>query len=312
MIMKSVKQDLQYTLLSNRLIYLVLIVSAIISFMLYFNFQAAQNANGNVNREVGFLERDGFDVLEELEKEYTYQVRPDGGLSIENFLSYSVARAEEAIFAVSPSYAPFALMEMSLGIFPILFIISSFLLINADNKSKMVKIKSVRQSRLNTAISQLITNGIINAIIITAYFVIGFIVSLVFHFMLQGELEFAFYDFSRLEITASPIMGILFVLFISLFFSAIGMLLTTIFRNIYAPLAFIALFLLAPTLTPYDPRNLMGVLNASIFDHLSFVFPIYQEQSLGNGVIVLIFALATVAMFVANIYIASKKSAYLI
>lgn len=312
MIRKSFKQEIQYGIYSKTYFLIILFLVSLFVIISYINYSAATSAYYDYLNTENYYIENNLDIEGGLEGEY--EIEHNGNQAvIDNPILYDKEMVSRYVYTASPKYALTQFLESAFLYFPIVFGTIGLLTAIFDFKYKTIKIKTVRESKVNFAIAKQASLFVSGIPILIIALIIAYLINYFFYYKVSQAiptLEFLS-SLPGADPNSTVFLGFTFAYIVSVIFMTIGYTLGIIFKNIYVGIILIAVYMfILPNLGVFDLKNSLHYIGNRIFDFRG-VLSIDNAKdgtTLLTSICVLLCAL--IIPFVLNIITIKKRSSF--
>lgn len=310
MMKKCIKQEMLYGYISKLFIILSVLLGILFTVTLYTNYNAANRMYRKYLYYVEYYHQNNIDMEEALSSDYTVEKAKDGSMTIDNPLAYSKALTGKYIYATSPKYALSQMMESSLLFFPLIFGLLGMMMVHADYKYNIYKVKTVRINKVKLNIAKQLSVFISSIFVITGALIIGFIASFVLYSRLSGEIPFGEFEYSTYKNSTIFLCKLLYGLLVAIVFSEIGYTLGFLFKNVVAGFIAITIYTyILPIFGKYNLKNVWYFCGKKCFDYYGSV-RIIEPSKINWGTCAIIITCIVSSCMLLNFFLAKKRSSY--
>lgn len=269
MIKNCLEEELKYIYFSK--VFYTILITLIFFFLviLFMNYQSVVDINNQYSASIEYYKENNLDIEEDLSQNYSI-IKEKEGNTIENPLAYYKSILGQFIYAASPQYTSSQLLEASIIIFPAVFGLFGLFVGSYDLKYKTVKIKGVRFSRLNYALSKQLALLIGSITILTIGLIVSIIFGKIMFVLLRNNINLE--PFTVILQKRDLIPKIIFGYVMSILYTKIGYTLGLFFKNIAVGIVVIIGYVyIVPNLGKFDLKNSIQLLAIKVFDFYGIV-----------------------------------------
>jgi len=232
---------------SNLILYFLLSILAMIILIFYMNYKEITLAYEDYTRVQDLYENEE-DMKEDLEiNDYNM---------VENPISYYNEQLKTLLFVNSPDYTLTQIFEAGIIFFPIIFGIFGLLLGCADYKTKIIKHKVARVGRKNYYLSKISTSMITILFFFLIMIIISKIAGIIMYNVICNKIPVNDFSSHNLSLSSNVLMQFIFMYFISIVYSSIGMLIGVLTKGAIRGVVLIAAYAYAvPVFSKFDLKN---------------------------------------------------------
>lgn len=265
---------MNYILSEIRLLWYSKIIGVVITVLflasaatIFFNYDSTIELNNNFDKIVSYYEKNNMDIQGDLNSN-SYGISENNGLSkIDNPLAYYYHKLRSAIFSVGPSYSSSLLCESSIVLLPIIFGILGLVIGTIDHKNRTMKYKVARIGKNNYILSKISSLMIINIIALIVYFICGKIFSIIAYSNLKNIIDFTKVSSFSDTLNTSIFIQIVFVFFIAVIYSMIGILLGELLKSsLFGSIAIILYCIIVPLFSKFDLKNSIYYIAGKVYN----------------------------------------------
>jgi len=175
---------------------------------------------------------------------------------VENPISYYNEQLKSLLFVNSPDYTLTQIFEAGIIFFPIIFGIFGLLLGCADYKTKIIKHKVARVGRKNYYLSKISTSMITILFFFLIMIIISKIAGIIMYNVICNKIPVNNFSSHNLSLSSNVLMQFIFMYFISIVYSSIGMLIGVLTKGAIRGVVLIAAYAYAvPVFSKFDLKN---------------------------------------------------------
>lgn len=232
---------------SNLILYFLLSILAMIILIFYMNYKEITLAYEDYTRVQDLYENEE-DMKEDLEiNDYNM---------VENPISYYNEQLKTLLFVNSPDYTLTQIFEAGIIFFPIIFGIFGLLLGCADYKTKIIKHKVARVGRKNYYLSKISTSMITILFFFLIMIIISKIAGIIMYNVICNKIPVNNFSSHNLSLSSNVLVQFIFMYFISIVYSSIGMLIGVLTKGAIRGVVLIAAYAYAvPVFSKFDLKN---------------------------------------------------------
>jgi len=232
---------------SNLILYFLLSILAMIILIFYMNYKEITLAYEDYTRVQDLYENEE-DMKEDLEiNDYNM---------VENPISYYNEQLKSLLFVNSPDYTLTQIFEAGIIFFPIIFGIFGLLLGCADYKTKIIKHKVARVGRKNYYLSKISTSMITILFFFLIMIIISKIAGIIMYNVICNKIPVNNFSSHNLSLSSNVLVQFIFMYFISIVYSSIGMLIGVLTKGAIRGVVLIAAYAYAvPVFSKFDLKN---------------------------------------------------------
>ncbi len=305
----SLGTEVRYWFLSGRIFIIFVSILFVFLFGEYLNFEGLKEANVCFNHSEEFLK----DHVEEMIQEpYSVETFENGRSSILNPISYHKHEVINRLYYCSPYYALRQCSEMALLAFPILMTVIGALCIESDYRKNIVKLRVASEGKTNYLLCKqavMIAFCALTTIIAT---IVAFLTSFIVYDRAKKLITSKWIDIPEDFSTdgVKTFLGMLFMLFVMLFFLEAGFCLTCVFKNALVPILIIdGLWYFTKSFSKYEPRNLLTNLALKNLDFGGAIH-VQLHGEVSNLISVSVMLICLLLIFGFGSFVYGKRSAF--
>jgi|GEM_PF-1282340 len=240
---------------SNLILYFLLSILAMIILIFYMNYKEITLAYEDYTRVQDLYENEE-DMKEDLERNDYNMVEENGTYMVENPISYYNEQLKTLLFVNSPDYTLTQIFEAGIIFFPIIFGIFGLLLGCADYKTKIIKHKVARVGRKNYYLSKISTSMITILFFFLIMIIISKLAGIIMYNVICNKIPVNDFSSHNLSLSSNVLMQFIFMYFISIVYSSVGMLIGVLTKGAIRGVILIAAYAYAvPVFSKFDLKN---------------------------------------------------------
>lgn len=304
--------NFEYLYLKYAKTFLAMFLLAIVmnGLLVFMNYEYVSSTYNDYIHMEEWYKESGGDIEGDLSSDYEFVNNEDGSTTVENPIRYYYDQMSQALFVVSPEYAISHILEFSILIFPLLFVILGSVLATSDYKNKVYKHKILRFGRDNYFLSKFIISC---CLIFTSVLFVVFVsktVSLVTYSHICSKFPIEQFEVASVELLSSDLIKLLLMMFISLTYLSIGFCIGTILKSSIVTTCIMAVYLyIIPIFNKFEIKNCCYKLMKDKFNFLGLV-NISSGKEIDSLLGIVFILLLIVASNLFSYIIIKKRSAF--
>ncbi|MBE5926682.1 MAG: hypothetical protein E7270_06935 [Lachnospiraceae bacterium] len=313
MMKNYLKSEIKYGFYSKLYYKMFALICILVCGIQFINYSAVMEMKGNYDRKVEFYNGDIEAMQEDLNGEFKVTVSADGKSGmIENPILYYKTMLSQYVSYIHPDNVITQLEEMSLIIIPIVFSLFGAIYVSLDDKYRMKKLKTIRNSKFSYIKMKQISMLVSALMIAVSGVVFGIISNRIFFMLVKNKIDMSLVDISLSKTDLKTEFARLSIILLSIFvFLELGALLAAVFRNSTMSVCIIFAYLYILHIPgKYELLNCINYLYDKFFDFKGIVNVELAYDNFNFAIVLCELILLVLISIVIKFYIETKRSSF--